>query len=122
MSKWVDLDISSIRIYEDDQVIYEHGKGWLTDNQPAVNPITLSTTQDGHDMITWRIKDGPLLYSDRYFLKYIVTVDETVEGFEYGTLYPANDPTYVEYIDEKGEKQSVQVKVPASTEWRQREN
>ena len=63
-------------------------------------------------MITWRIKDGPLLYSDRYFLKYIVTVDETVEGFEYGTLYPANDPTYVEYIDEKGEKQSVQVKVP----------
>ena len=112
MSKWVDLDVNSIRIYEDDQVIYEYGKGWLyEDKQPAADPIKVEAYEDDYK-ITWRIKDGPLLYSDRYFLKYTVTVDETVDGFEYDTMYPANDPTYVEYTDAKGEAQSVQVKVP----------
>jgi len=113
MSKWVTMDPSSIRIYEDDLLIYEYGKGWLyEDKQPAADPITLSTNAEGRTVITWRIKDGALLYTDRYFLKYVVNVDETVEGFEYGKEYPANDPTYVEYTDENGENQSVPVEVP----------
>ena len=79
MSKWVTLDPSSIRIYEDDLLIYRYGEGWLyEDKQPAADPITLENNDDGRYQITWRIKDGNLLYSDRYFLKYIVDVDETV--------------------------------------------
>ena len=113
MSIWVDLDPSSIRIYEDDLLIYEYGKGWLyEDKQPAANPITLTTGENGNTQIIWRIKDGPLLYSDRYFLKYIVDVDETVPGFEYGREYPANDPTHVEYVDENGEEKIVPIDVP----------
>lgn len=113
MSKWVDLDPSSIRIYKDDLLIYEYGTGWIYENeQPAANPITLGTDENGNAVITWRIKDGPLLYTDRYFLKYIVDVDETVEGFEYGKEYPANDPTHVEYTDENGNKQTVPIEVP----------
>lgn len=113
MSVWVDLDPSSIRIYEDDLLIYQYGTGWLyEDKQPAANPITLSVAENGNAQITWRIKDGPLLYTDRYFLKYIVDVDETVPGFEYGKEYPANDPTHVEYTDEDGQQQEVPVDVP----------
>jgi len=113
MSKWVTLDPSSIRIYEDDLLIYRHGEGWLyEDKQPAANPITLEKNDAGRYQITWRIKDGNLLYSDRYYLKYIVDVDETAEGFEYNTDYPANDPTYVTYTDAKGEEKSSNIEVP----------
>ena len=112
MSKWVTLNPSSIRIYRDDTLIYKYGEGWLTDDQPAANPITLTKTADGYDQITWRIKDGNLLYTDRYFLKYTVDVNETAEGFEYGTDYPANDPTNVTYTDASGEPQTVPVDVP----------
>ena len=109
MSKWVTLDPSSIRIYEDDLLIYQYGEGWLyEDKQPAADPITLSVNEDGRYEITWR----NLLYSDRYFLKYIVDVNETVEGFEYGKEYPANDPTHVNYIDANGDEQTSEIEVP----------
>lgn len=117
MSKWVILDPSSIRIYEDDLLIYQYGQGWLyADRQPAAEPITLTQGEDGRYQITWRIKDGHLLYSDRYFLKYCVDVDETVDGFEYGKMYPANDPTSVEYEDANGNPQVVPVDVPEVTQ------
>lgn len=113
MSKWVNLIPESIRIYDGDQLIYEYGKGWLyEDKQPAKEPITLTKREDGKYAITWRIKDGNLLYADRYSLKYRVTVDEEAEGFQYDTLYPANDPTYVEWTDAKGDTQSSEVTVP----------
>ena len=113
MSKWVTLDPDSIRIYEDDLLIYQYGEGWLyEDKKPTAEPITLTVNEDGRYQIEWRIKDSELLYTDRYFLKYKVDVDETAEGFEYGKLYPANDPTYVEYKDINGETQIVEVEVP----------
>ncbi|MBE6919188.1 MAG: LPXTG cell wall anchor domain-containing protein [Ruminococcaceae bacterium] len=113
MSKWVTLDPSSIRIYEDDLLIYRYGEGWLyEDKQPAADPIALTVNEDGRYQITWRIKDGNLLYTDRYFLKYIVDTDETAEGFQYDTLYPANDPTHVEYTDANGEEQRSSIPVP----------
>lgn len=113
MSKWVTLDPSSIRIYEDDLLIYQYGQGWLyEDKQPAADPITLTVNEDGRYEITWRIKDGNLLYSDRYFLKYVVDVDESAEGFQYNVEYPANDPTHVTYIDANGDEQISEIEVP----------
>jgi len=111
MSKWV-TNPYDIRIYEDDLLIYEDGSWLYEDKQPAANPITLSNNADGRTVITWRIKDGPLLYTDRYFLKYKVDVDETAEGFQYGTEYLANDPTHVEYVDENGVEQERDIPVP----------
>ena len=111
MSKWVTLDPNTIRIYDGDTLIYQHGEGWLITNPPTENPISL--TQSGNQyQITWKIKDGPLYYTDRYCLKYVVNVDETAEGFEYGKEYPANDPTHVEYTDENGNEQKKSVTVP----------
>lgn len=113
MSKWVTLDPDSIRIYENDLLIWDDGEWLYEDKQPAENPVTLTTDPTtGHSVITWTIKDGPLLYTDRYFLKYEVDVDETVEGFEYGKDYPANDPTFVNYTDENGDDQTKEIKVP----------
>lgn len=110
MSIWVDLVPSSISIYNGDTKIYQYGKGWLTDDQPTESdPITLNESEE---KITWRIKDGPLLFSDRYSLKYIVNVDETAPGFEYGKDYPANDPTSVTYTDENGDTQTKDIAVP----------
>ena len=113
MSKWVDLQPESIRIYEKDTLIYEQGTGWLSaDNQPAADPIALTQDADGNYTITWRVKDGPLLFTDRYTLKYYVTVDEQEPGFVYGTDYPANDPTDVSYLDEKGNEHVLPIQVP----------
>lgn len=111
MSKWVTLDPSTIRIYNGDTLVYRYGEGWLISDPPTAEPITL--TQDGDQyQITWKIKDGPLYYTDRYSLKYVVNVDETEAGFEYGAEYPANGPTYVEYTDENGNEQTKDVTVP----------
>lgn len=115
MSKWVDLVPDSIRIYKDDTLVWQNGS-WLIDNPPTANPITLTGDAASGYTITWKIKDGPLLYTDRYFLKYHVSVDETVDGFEYGASYPANDPTHVEYTDENGTDRSVEVEVPNVSE------
>ena len=117
MSKWVDMIPSSIRIYKDDKVIWTQDDKWLVDEDErptASDPVKLEDTNgDGlADKLTWLIKDGPLYYTDRYFLKYTVDVDETVEGFQYDTLYPANDPTKVTYIDENDEEQEEDIKVP----------
>lgn len=113
MSQWVIFDPASIRIYDDEDIIYEYGKGWLyEDNQPAKDPIRLEKNADGRYQITWRIKDGPLLYTDRYSLRYVVEVDETVDGFQYGNDYPANDATYTIYKDENGDEQKFDIEVP----------
>lgn len=117
MSKWVDLDPDSIRIYLDDTLIYQYGQGWLIDNPPtAEEPITITPYGEDNYQITWKIKDGPLLYTDRYYLKYHVAVDETVDGFQSGAAYPANDPTKVTYTDENGNPQEEQVTVPDVSE------
>ncbi len=114
MSKWVILDEESIRIYDDstNTKLWENGS-WLTDVQlTAGSPISVSTNEDGHREIIWKIKDGPLLHTDRYSLRYVVDVDETVEGFVYGKEYPANDPTDFTYTDHNGDPQTVPIEVP----------
>ncbi len=112
MSKWVTLDEDSIRIYDGDSVIWDKN-GWKISNPPtAETPITITTNADGHRQITWKIKDGPLLHTDRYSMHYIVDVDETVEGFEYGKLYPANDKTEFHYTDHNGDPNSEEIEVP----------
>ncbi len=111
MSKWVTMDPASIRIYNGDTLIYENGE-YITDDQPAKDPITITTNEDGHQQITWRVKDGYLLHTDRYNLRYVVNVNETVEGFEYGKEYPANDPTDVTYTDPDGEEHEEPIDVP----------
>ncbi len=112
MSKWVTMDPSSIRIYNGDTLIYKYGEGWLTDDKPAKTPITLTPQDNGRTQITWRVKDGALLPADRYTLRYTVDVDETVEGFEYGKEYPANDPTNVTYKDPDGNEHTEPIDVP----------
>ncbi len=113
MSKWVDLDPSSIRIYKDKTLIYRYGEGWLYDNKkPSANPITLTQDSTGKYTITWNIKDGYLLYTDRYSLRYRVNVDETVEGFQHDTPYPANDTTYATWTDVNGELRISDIPVP----------
>ncbi len=114
MSKWVTLDESSIRIVDNKTgtVLWQNGQ-WLTSVQlTADSPITVTTNADGHREITWRIKDGWLLLTDRYSLRYVVNVDETAEGFEWDREYPANDPTNVTYTDPEGNEHEVPIDVP----------
>ncbi len=115
MSKWVTLDESTIRIVDNNtgEVVWDVN-GWAEGVTPltAETPITVTTNDDGHRQITWKIKDGWLLHTDRYSLRYTVNVNETVDGFVYGTEYPANDPTYVTYTDPNGEDQTAEIEVP----------
>jgi len=78
---------------------------------------TMELNENGRYEITWRIKDGALLYTDRYSLRYVVEVDETAEGFRYDTFYPANDYTYATYTDENGDPQLAEIPVPEVKEY-----
>ncbi len=115
MSKWVTMDPQTIRIYDDSKgvVLWEYGKGWLTDLQlTAAEPIGLSENEYGRTVITWKVKDGLLLHSDRYSLRYTVNVDETAEGFVPGESYPANDPTSVTWLDPQDNPVTEPIPVP----------
>lgn len=109
MSKWVNLEENSIRIYRDNIEIWNESNGWLiTENIPLSAGSPIAVTQNpstGKHIIEWRIKDGPLLLSDNYEMRYNVTVDTEAEGFCYNTIYPANNTTYIEFIDENGNQQ-----------------
>lgn len=112
MSEYVTLDESTIRIYNDDTKIWENG-AWLTDDKPTEsNPITITENEKGNQVITWKIKDNPLLHTDRYNLRYVVTVKE--EGTEINQNYPANDYTYFTYNDGSadGELKEQDIPVP----------
>ena len=113
MSKWVTMDPSTIRIYRDDLLVWEYGKGWVNDSyKVAETPIQVEENENGRYEITWRIKDGFLLYTDRYSMRYLVDVDETAEGFQYDKDYPANDATFAKYEDENGDPQTIGIPVP----------
>ena len=62
--------------------------------------------------ITWNLKDGPLMRNEAFKLQYEVTMNTEEPGFEYNKDYPANGNTYSEYIDDNGEKNKVDIKVP----------
>lgn len=114
MSKWVNLETDSIRIYDGDTCIWNVTEGWLVENPPVgCAPITLDKDPvTGYDRITWKVKDGALLSSDSYSMRYYVTVNKEAEGFVEGKLYPANDPTTVHYTDENNQPQEEDIEVP----------
>ncbi len=115
MSKWVDLIPDSIKIVDETtgEVVYTYADNtWSIAPLTAEAPITVTTNESGKHVITWKIKDGPLLYTDHYALRYLVDIDEEAEGFEYGKSYPANDTTTFSYTDHNGEPQTEEIEVP----------
>ena len=141
MSKWVRLDLNSIRIYKDDVCIckynYDESTGtgtheWLIpmDERPTEQiPITVSIVKaddyslGGSDVegntngiiykIIWQVKDDTILVSDRYSLVYEVILDYDEEGFQTGQIYPTNGNTIAEYTDTKGIPQNDSITVPS---------
>lgn len=133
MSKWVNLDPSSIQIIDNNngKVIWDINDGWLIEeNIPtAKNPPVVVELVDpadyaagGDDVIgnasgdiyklTWYVKDGAMLRSDNYKLSYEVTVDTKETGFEYYVDYPANGATELTYTDERSNDQTNDIDVP----------
>ena len=132
MSKWVNLDASTLKIVDNStgETIWTVAGGWLIDNAPtAKNPpvvvekiASADYANGGDDVIgntsgdiyklTWYVKDGAMLRSDTYSLKYEVTVDTAEEGFEYNKEYPANGNTDLHYRDENGTEKTKEIEVP----------
>lgn len=140
MSKWVRLDLDSIKVYKDDVCICKYnydettGTGeheWLIpeEERPTEKiPITVTVvkaddyTPGGDDVIgnqsgdiykiIWQVKDDTILVSDNYSLVYEVIIDENEPGFVSGTKYPTNGNTIEEFIDPKGIQQSLAIAVP----------
>lgn len=143
MSKWVRLDLDSIRIYKDDNCIckynYDEETGigkheWLipeaerpTEKIPITVTVVKATdyTAGGDDVIgnkngdiykiIWQVKDDTVLVSDHYSLVYEVIIDENEPGFVSGTKYPTNGNTIEEFLDPKGELKSLSINVPKVT-------
>lgn len=119
MSKWVTLDELSIKIYDNANgtVLWKYGEGWLTDVKlTEEEPITVAINENGMPEITWKIKDGYLLATDCYSMRYIVNIDETAPGFMPGEEYPLNDLTTVSYTDPDGNTHTTPVDVPEGKE------
>lgn len=133
MSKWVNLDLDSVKIVNNvtGETIYSKAEGWLIDeNRPTAQevPVVVEKVAEadyvngGSDVVgntngdiyklTWYVKDGALLRSENYSLVYEVTVDVDEENFVYETDYPANGNTDMNYVDEKGETKTEKIKVP----------
>ena len=134
MSKWVNLDPETIRIVDNStgEVIWTVADGWLIDeNRPTAQetPVVVELVDSadyaagGDDVVgntssdiyklTWYVKDGAMVRSDTYSLKYEVTVDAAEEGFDYNTEYPANGNTDLNYTDENGDEKTSEIKVPS---------
>ena len=134
MSKWVNLDYFTLQIVDNstDKLIWTAVDGWLIDeNRPTAQetPVVVELVDSadyaagGDDVIgntsgdiyklTWYVKDGAMVRSDTYSLKYEVTVDAAEEGFDYNTEYPANGNTDLNYTDENGDEKTSEIKVPS---------
>ena len=135
MSKWVDLDAGSLRIVDNSTgaTIWSAAEGWKTDVRPTTKEVPVrvelvdpadyaaggenvigNTTGDIYKL-TWYVKDGAMLRSDTYSLKYEVTVDTAEAGFEYNVIYPANGNTDLHYTDENGASHTNEITVPDVT-------
>ncbi len=133
MSKWVNLDPTSIAIVDDmaGATIWTAADGWLIDNNrptaeeiPVVvefvepadyaagGPDVEGNTTGSIYKLTWKVKDGALLRSEKYHLEYNVVVDTLEEGFEYRVFYPANGTTTVEFVDENNTPNVRDIEVP----------
>ncbi len=122
MSKWVNIDLSTLKIVDNrtGEVIWTITDGWaegvnpLTKEAPVVikkldaseyiagGPDVAGNMSGDVYLLTWYVKDGALLRSDNYSLKYEVTVDTAEEGFVSGTNYPANGYTDLTYKNFNG--------------------
>jgi len=134
MSKWVNLDLNSIKIVNDitNETIYTLNDGWLVDEalrptkkeEPKIiekisnenyiyggNNVIGNTNGDIYK-ITWYVKDGALLRKDSYHLEYIINMDTNEHNFEYEKLYPTNGTTNVTYVDENNNKIIEEIKIP----------
>ena len=133
MSKWVILDESTLKIVDNitGETVWTAADGWLIEeNRPTAQevPVIVELVDaseyeaGGEDVIgnksgdiyklTWYVKDGAMLRSDNYSLKYEVTVDTQERGFAYGKDYPANGNTDLTYTDENGDAQTGAIQVP----------
>lgn len=140
MSKWVTLDLDSIRIYKDNvcicRYIYDEKTGtgtheWLISDEELPTkqiPITVSIVKatdyslGGNDVIgnesgdiykiIWQVKDDTLLVSDHYSLVYEVIIDSNEKGYVSGSTYPTNGNTYAEYVDSKGINKKTELYIP----------
>ena len=132
MSKWVNIDLSTLKIVDNrtGAVIWTIEGGWaegvtpLTRECPVViqkldpseyvagGPDVAGNTSGEIYLLTWYVKDGPLLRSDNYSLKYEVTVDTAEEGYVAGKDYPANGYTDLTYTDPNGMIFTSAIRVP----------
>ncbi|MBE6892264.1 MAG: VWA domain-containing protein [Ruminococcaceae bacterium] len=132
MSKWVNLDDSTLKIVDNitGETIWSAAEGWLTENRPTAQEVPVvvelvdsaNYADGGVDVIgntsgdiyklTWYVKDGAMLRSDNYSLKYEVTVDTAENGFQYNRDYPANGNTDLKYTDENGTTKGNPIEVP----------
>ena len=118
MSKWALLCPETIKVVDDALgiVIWSAKDGWLIDeNRPTQQevPVLVEVVDPkdyaagGEDVIgnkngdvfvlTWYVKDGPLLRSDNYKLVYEVELDVDEAGFAFGRPYPTNGKTEIDY-------------------------
>lgn len=134
MSKWVNLDLDSIKIIDDttNTVIYSIKEGWtIEENKRPVknsNPViielvnpkdyqngginVLGNTSGDIYKITWNVKEGAMLRTENYHLEYIVTMDTKEQNFEYNKNYKTNGVTTITYQNENNEKKVEELKVP----------
>ena len=133
MSKWVNLDQSTLKIIDNStgEAIWTATEGWLIDeNRPTAQEVPVIVelvdpadyAAGGDDVIgntsgdiyklTWYVKDGAMLRSDTYSLKYEVIVDAAEAGSEPNVDYPSNGDTDLHYKDENGEDQETPIDVP----------
>lgn len=134
MSKWVNLDKSTIKVVDNTsgETIWNAVDGWLiSENHPTAkeNPVEIEEVSKenyadgGNDVIgnrngkiyklTWYVKDGAMTRSDNYSLIYEVEVDELEFGFKYNVKYPANGITTIKYIDGENEEITENISVPS---------
>ncbi|MBR5537111.1 MAG: VWA domain-containing protein [Clostridia bacterium] len=133
MSKWVNLDVATLKIVDNStgETIWSAADGWLIEeNHPTAQDVPVIVElvdpadyeDGGADVsgntsgdiykLTWYVKDGAMLRSDTYSLKYDVIVDTAENGFVADTELPANGNTDLFYKDENGEDQTNEIKVP----------
>ncbi len=133
MSKWVNLDPSTIKIVNvvDGQVLWTITDGWAEGVTPLTEketPVVVELVDPadynagGADVIgnengdiyklTWYIKDGALLRSDNYKIVYEVEVDTDEKDYVIGTDYPANGNTDLTYEDPTGKNIINKIVVP----------
>ena len=108
MSEYVNIDESSIKIYQDDVVIYENGD-WKSGVTPPYTgtPYTLL-----NNVLTWHVKDGVIASDDNFKLTYDVSLKDEYKNT--GKSYPANGETILNYTSVRtNAPKSKSLKVPS---------